>query len=180
MSVIAGALRLSRNTDVLPQVSTEIRRHLSRGPDAIVEFTGPAYYLAKIDVGAFDAPAAHRDAEGNVSLMAGEPLLRERSPGAYTNRQTDLIRLHSEWTRGDWSGLQDCAGAFCAVNYIRETSRIALIADKLGLRPIYYRATPEVFIFATALRILEQIRTVRLDLDLRGVTEVAVFGFPPG
>ena len=162
MSVIAGALILSRSTDLLAQVSTEIRRHISRGPDAITEFTGPSYYLAKIDVGAFDAPAAHRDAEGNVSLLAGEPLLRERSPGVYTNRQTDLMHLHSQWTRGDWSGLQECTGTFCAVNYVREASRIALIGDKLGLRPIYYWVTPEVLIFATALRILEQIRMVRL------------------
>ena len=41
MSVIAGALILAQSTDLLSQVSTEIRRHISRGPDAITEFTGP-------------------------------------------------------------------------------------------------------------------------------------------
>ncbi len=180
MSVFAGAVIRTRNPDLLPRVSSDIRRHVSRGPDAVIEFKGPTFYLAKVDVGAFEAPGAHQDAEGNVSLLAGEPLIRERSPGAYNNREADLVRLHGQWIEADWSGLQECTGTFCAVNYVRETSRLTLIADKLGLRPIYYWATPEAVIFATALRILEQIRAVPLELDLRGVTEAAVFGFPLG
>jgi len=88
--------------------------------------------------------------------------------------------LHGQWTQADWSGLTRCTGTFCAVHYNAERRTVCLIADKFGLRPIYYWAGPGMVVFATALRAIEQLRSVPLAIDVRGVTETAVFGFPLG
>src|SRR2546426_839289 len=69
---------------------------------------------------------------------------------------------------------------FCAVHYHPDASRLTLITDKLGVRPLYYWIGDDHVIFATALRVLEGLADLPKQMDLRAVTEAACFGFPLG
>ena len=86
--------------------------------------------------------------------------------------------LQRDWDHADWSGLRRACGVFCAVHYSREPCRLTLIADKLGLRPVYYWIDDDRVVFATALRVLEEHADVPKRMDLRAVTEMANFGAP--
>jgi hypothetical protein len=178
MSIIAGAMALKPNGALGPDVVAQIRKAISRNPvDEVTSFETRILYLAKIDNGAFGAPAVHEDANGSASYLAGEPLLSDGGEAA-GSRAADLERLHREWADFNWSGLAQSTGAFCAVHYNAERAAAVLIGDKLGLRPIYYFLKNDLLVFATAVRILEQLRFAPLEIDLRGVTETAVFGYP--
>jgi asparagine synthase (glutamine-hydrolysing) len=178
MTVLAGALALKPGV-VLTSIADEIRQSISRHPgDNITEFRDEHSFLAKIDVGAYGVPAYISDGSGNVSLLAGEPLLRMESEDVAADRSADLAVLHAQWSQSDWSGLRHCTGTFAAVHYDPTAKKIWLVSDKVGVRPLYYWVGQEVVIFASALRILEQVRAIPLKMDLRGTTEIAVFKFP--
>src|SRR5215467_14933291 len=180
MTIIAGVVVLKGEAELFARVRDYIRKSISRVPTQIAEFGDRNCFLAKVDVGAYGAPAAHADPVGNVSLLAGEPLMRVEGDGPVPDREADLARLHEQWVRSDWSGLDRSTGTFCAVHWRAGKREIALISDKLGVRPIYYWRGKDLVIFATALRILEAIPSVPLDMDLRGTTETAAFAFPLG
>jgi len=52
------------------------------------------------------------------------------------------------------------------------------MADKLGIRPLYFWADDDVIVFASALRILEELPLVPKQMDLRAVTELVGLGAP--
>lgn len=176
---MAGIVSRVEGVPVEHSARNALRRLISRHPaDNVIEFGDSRSYFAKLDIGAFGVPAAHQDDLGNLSMLAGDPLL-SHSPAAHPpNRSGDLQRLHTEWIQSNWLGLVRCRGTYCAVHYNRLHRRVTLIADKIALRPIYYSITPHFAVFATALRILEELREVPKEIDLRGVTEIACFGFP--
>lgn len=179
MTLFAGIVRLDGH-----QLSTAAAEHLvtliSRTPtDKVEQFSGEAYFLAKVDIGVLGSPGVYQDATGSVSLLAGEPLLKEAG-SAQASRWQDLQSLHAYWRTADMTLLPECNGTFCAAFFDPGAVRLWLIADKLGVRPIYYTEQDGVVYFATALRILEELAVLRKRMDVRGVTEIAAFGYPLG
>ena len=69
---------------------------------------------------------------------------------------------------------------FCAANYQPDSATLYLIADKLGIRPLYYWANEDYFAFASALRILENLPLITRRIDLQAVTEMVALGAPLG
>ncbi len=110
--------------------------------DKVVAFGDSGSFLTKEDIGAFGAPAAQQDDAGNVSLLAGEPLLNDSLGAHASNRTGDLQRLHTEWIQSEWRGLTKCRGTYCAVHFNRLTNCVSLIAARsvcvrstIGLTP---------------------------------------------
>src|SRR5207237_3983430 len=64
------------------------------------------------------------------------------------------------------------------VHYQPRTGTLSLVADKLGIRPLYFWMDDKQVVFATALRILESLSFVPRKMDLRAVTEVVALGAP--
>jgi hypothetical protein len=180
VTILAGVVSRIAGAPISDATRHSLRQLISRHDvDEIEEFGDASSFLAKVDIGAFGAPAAHRDNAGNASLLAGEPLLNDCGDEV-ASRLTDLQRLHAEWLQSNWNGLTKCRGTFCAIHYNPREHVLSLIADKIGLRPIYYWVGPRFVIFATALRILEGLAEVPQEMDLRGATEIACFGYPLG
>lgn len=178
MSFFAGLVSRHRAAPLDDADCTALRKALSRHPDeAITEFRSPTIYFAKADLGAFGAPAWSAREDGSLSMLAGQPLLRN-SAAAHGNRADDLATLHDGWTRGDDHLLREARGVFCAAHYDPAAERLTLATDKVGVRPIYYWIGEDVVVFATALRILEALTVVPKVADLRGVTELACLGVP--
>jgi len=125
-------------------------------------------------------PAARVDPNGALTLLTGEPLLSLDDGESRHSRAEDLALLHERALRGDWSLLRQAAGTFAAVHYNPVTGSLSLVADKLGVRPLYYWMDENIFVFASALRVFEELAEVPQKMDVRAVTEIVGLGVPLG
>jgi len=152
-----------------------LRQSISRNPDdAVNTFRDHRSFLAKLDIGAFSEPASIVDADGAVTLLAGEPLLGN----GCTDRQPDLNLIHKHALTSNWDVLRQAEGTFCLVHYQPQAGTLSLVADKLGIRPLYFWMDDQQIVFASALRILEGLSYVPKKMDLRAVTEIVALGAP--
>jgi hypothetical protein len=155
----------------------QVRQLISRHPaDQVKTFKDSRSFFAKVDIGAFAGAGSFTDPNGAVSLLAGEPLLANGE----LSRLKDLTAIHQAALTKDWRVLRDAAGTFCLVHYQPQTGTLSLVADKLGVRPLYFWIDDQRVVFATALRILEELSFVPKKMDLRGVTEIVALGAPLG
>src|SRR5258708_7838110 len=146
MTLIAGIL--SRNNQHLPNSAcARLRQSISRNPaDEVKVFEDHSSFFAKVDVGAFGGPGFIVDQSGALSLMAGEPLLANREAATVSNRQHDLAAVHDQCLKGNWDVLREADGTFCMVHYQLQTGALSLMADKLGIRPLYFWADRDVIV----------------------------------
>ena len=154
----------------------ELRGLVSRRPQdsaSVVPFTRGA--IVYVETGAFDTSSLRCDAGVGATLVAGEPLLAD---GLMQGRAADIARLHDAWNRGDFSATARSVGCFAGLHFNERSGSVALIADKLGVRPIYYAVTDDVVYFAGALRVLEGLRSLPKVMDVRGALETLALGYP--
>ena len=128
-----------------------------------------------VETGAFDTPSVRTDVGVATTLVAGDPLLRDGQPG---DRASDIVTLHRAWGEGDFSIAATSTGTFAAVHANERTGVVTLIADKVGLRPIYFAVTDTLVYFASALRILEALPSLEKVMDVRAAVETLALGYP--
>jgi len=174
MTLIAGIF--SRNDQRPARSECEsLRQLISRNPtDEVKTFKDGRSFFASVDIEAFGEPGLCTDPSGALSLLAGEPLLGNCAAG----RLQDLTGIHSRAQRNNWSVLREAEGTFCLVHYQPQTGTLSLVADKLGIRPLYFWIDDNRVVFASALRILEGLSFVPKKMDLRAVTEVVALSAP--
>ena len=136
-----------------------------------------AAILAKIDIGVFGEPAMIRE-EASVTMVAGEPLFIRGN--AQSSRVGDTSILHEALASNRYACLRDARGTFSCANYVRESHRLVLATDKLGVRPIYWWSDADTVVFSSTLRLLEELHWVTKRPDLRGMAEQVAFGFALG
>lgn len=181
MTLLAGVFSRYKEGRLEDSICEDVRRALTREPDdEIVTFRDARCFLAKVDIGAFGAPAFRAIPGGSVAMLAGEPLLCLGTPAETRTRTQDLEALQEALDQGDLGVLAGARGVFAAVHYDPEAGRLSLIADKLGIRPLYYSVGKKYVVFASALRSLESLSEFSQRMDLRAVTEAASLGFPLG
>jgi asparagine synthase (glutamine-hydrolysing) len=176
--MFAGAYSMAKGVELSDLLCSNIERLTSRDPSqSSVTARSPGFFVAKVDIQAYGAPAFSRRRHDSVAVLAGEPLLDLAGSAPLANRQDELDVLHSHWDRDDWAILRAGRGVFNAAHYDASRNRLCLIADKLGTRPLYYWRGRDTVVFATALRILEELSEVPKALDPRGLAEEVAFGF---
>lgn len=176
MTIIAGVFSRQAGVDVPASVCEALRGSISRDrQDQPVDYRLSGAYLVKVDMGAFGVPAHHRSQAGSVSVLAGEPLLPDGD-----NRERDLLALHAHWDRDDFSPLRHSAGTFCAAYFDPARATGHLMADRLGLRTLYYAVDGDFVYFASALRILEGLAALPKSADVQALAEITGFGYPFG
>lgn len=176
MTLIAGIFSRS---DQPPAYSDceRLRQLISRNPtDEVKTFKDERSFFATVDIGAFCEPGSISESNGALTLLTGEPLLNTGASG----RLSDLAVIHQHALAEDWDVLREAEGTFSLVHYQPETGTLSLVADKLGIRPLYFWIDPERVVFASALRILEGLSSLPKRMDLRAVTEVVALGAPLG
>ncbi len=157
---------------LLPAASLKelISRNLQ---DDVTTIEKPGAFFAKLDIGAIGEPAVVNDTDGAVTLVAGEPLLRNGG-----GRRSDTDAIHRAFLdEGIDPLLATAAGVFSAIHYDPSNGELTLITDKMGIRPVYYWAGDEYVVFAGALRILEELAEVPKVMDVRTVTEIVGLGY---
>lgn len=179
MTFFAGAFSLDPQRALPDSLRTSLRTSISRSKDDKPnEVDVGQFFLVKVDVGAFGAESLLRDDAGNVTAVAGEPLIDSGDGDLSWNRSKDVAALHPLLHGGGAQALQRCSGTFCGVHFNAASGELALFVDKMGVRPLYVWAGPHFAVFSTALRVLEAVADVPKELDVRGVTEIAAFEFP--
>lgn len=179
MTIFTGAISLRPNHALSDDLLAALRANVSRKPDdQRIEASGTGFFVTSVDIGAFGAPGMLRDDSGNITLVAGEPLLPEGESNDRWNRADDLAVLHPRLATGDTGVLQRCRGTYCGLHFSAASGALTLFVDRVGVRPLYLWVGKDVAVFSTALRVLEALPMVRKEFDLRGVAEITTFGFP--
>jgi asparagine synthase (glutamine-hydrolysing) len=176
MTLLAGVYARRIGDPVPESLCDATERALSRHPNEQIDrFRDHRCFLVKADVGAFGEKAFRIDADA-VSLMCGEPLL-DHGDRTRRSRTLDLDELHDAFSRENLELLSKARGVFSAAHYQRESGTLILVTDKLGIRPMYYWLGERFVIFASAIRILEQISEIPKAMDVRAVTEENSLGY---
>jgi asparagine synthase (glutamine-hydrolysing) len=179
MTIFAGAYSLNSNDPLPTELLHQLRGAVSRSPmDVPQEYVAAGFFALKVDIDAFGAPADQTDAEGNVTILAGEPLMSDGEGDPEWTRARDTNILHCEFNSGNCAALCRARGTFCGLNYSATQHQLTLFVDKIGVRPLYVWTGPRFVVFSTALRILEAVPFVPKQFDVRGVTELVAFAYP--
>ena len=181
MTLFAGII--SRRNQALPDAAcASLAQSISRNAnDEVMVFRDRVSYFAKVDIGALGGAGFYVDANGAMSLLTGEALLAEPDGDVITSHRSrlqDLTTLHDQFLENNWDGLRQADGTFSIVHYQPASGTLALVADKLGVRPLYYWLNDDLVVFASALRILEECPLVPKKMDLRAVTEMVGLDTP--
>ena len=176
MTLWAGVYARDPRGQIPPAFETELSRALSRAPNERVHSTRfDRAVIVHAELGAVPSRSVRSDPT-SVTVVAGDPFLATRSVGA--DRDGDLTALHDAWNRGDISVTARTAGTFAAIHYDDRARTLTLIADKLGVHPIYFAVADDVVVVANALRIIEATPSVRKVMDVRGAVESVALGYP--
>ncbi len=172
MTIFAGAVAIDRGSIPIEAIET-LRGALSRHPgDEPRMHRGEGWTVVQLVLPTEIHPCEFVDEVGSATFLAGRPLI---GAGA----RPEIEALHAALRDEDRSVLQRARGSFCALHVDARARRVWLVADKLGLRPIYFGLRDGCVFFSTALRTLEKVRGLA-RIDVRGVSEIASFGYPLG
>ncbi|MBK7708870.1 MAG: hypothetical protein IPJ30_24760 [Acidobacteria bacterium] len=175
MSIIAGIYSLKGDSGALARFADCIRANMTRNPDhAIDEFSDGRTHVFKVSLNAFNGAGVFTDGNGGFSLLSGETLCGVF--GADADRDRDLRQIHDDLAAGKTDALKNCRGTFCAVS--AQNGSLSLVADKLGIRQLFYCIGSDFIVFSTALRIIEELPFIRRKMNIRGATEQAALGYP--
>jgi asparagine synthase (glutamine-hydrolysing) len=174
VTIFAGAFARRPRRSIDDDLCRTLRRLTARGgEEGLIEHRSSELYLVKRDIGAFaDDPAWVDRHDGIVGTLVGDPLLGP----AHSSRADQLQVLARAIESADDAALRSAVGVFASVIYTPRRG-LHLLTDKLGVRPVYYAADDDRIVFATQLRVMEEICRP-LKLDLRGAIESMSFGFP--
>lgn len=180
MTLIAGILSRRPDAPLTDAECSALRAALGRSGDDVVAVRDARAYLAKVDIGAFGVDALRADADGSVTMVAGEPLIDPGAGRRAGTRADDTDALHAAFQRGDRDALRAARGVFAVAHYEPARGTVTLATDKLGIRPLFWWVSDDRLVFASALHVLEALPAVDKQMDVRGVTEMIALGVPLG
>lgn len=131
--------------------------------------------IVYVETGAFDTSSVRLEQHVGATLVAGEPFLASGSP---PGRDADITALHRALAADDPSIAATSGGTFAAVHVNERGGTVTLVADKIGLRPIYFAVTDTLIYFASALRVIEALPTFEKVMDVRAAVETLALGYP--
>jgi hypothetical protein len=180
MTVWAGCYARDARQPIPRSLIDALGRALSRAPRETIHEVGSERCMILVAEVAYKAGSSTRsDAAGTVTCVAGDPLPDGVTPGP-GDRARAINLLHDAWARGAWEVTSTCQGTFCGVHYSAPTHTLALIADKVAVRPVYYATTGDYVFFSGAQRVLESLSELPKALDVRGLVELATLGYALG
>ncbi len=92
----------------------------------------------------------------------------------------------SAWDLGDCirknniDGFKLISGVFCAAGFDRKQKKITLVADKFGLKPLYYTLSAAGFSFASEIKSLLKIEGISKAINPQAFSDFFHFGFTLG
>ena len=95
-----------------------------------------------------------------------------------TNSDTEtIVHLYEEYGRDCVNYLR---GMFAFAIWDREKGSLFVARDRLGIKPLYYRLTPESFLFGSEIKVVLAYGGARPEFHLSALPEYLAFGYLSG
>jgi len=176
MTIVAGYFCVSESAIIIKTLAHDIRSALRRIDDARGQVTTAqrsGFYLCKWDSCAFSEPVWSETEEGNVSTLVGDPLFTESGDRKHRAEQLESLNLFMD---GVDSKLAMTRGSFSIVSFSSARNELRLATDILGIRSLYFTIQNGLLIFASAIRILEAIPSIKRHISMVGTAEQCIYG----
>jgi asparagine synthetase B (glutamine-hydrolysing) len=131
-------------------------------------------------MGAFQAPGIAKEQDRGYTAVVGDPVVKDSGKRRFSNRSGDVEYLREKLNEGEHTALRDACGTFAGVHLHANGQALSLFVDKIGVRNLYVAVTPDLIMFATALRILEDMSSVPKRLDTASIIEHVAIHWPLG
>jgi asparagine synthase (glutamine-hydrolysing) len=191
MCGICGAVKFDRRQHIeRSDLEAMNKQIVHRGPDEggfyLSENVGLAMRrLCIIDLETGQQPMSNED--GNVRLVYNGEIynhealrsdLEARGHRYHSRSDTEtIVHLYEEYGR---DCVQHLRGMFAFAIWDARTRRLFAARDRLGIKPFYYRHTPEMFLFGSEIKTLLTYPGVHAQLNRGGLPEYLAFGYLAG
>src|SRR5207249_5202444 len=183
-----------RSVEVDRALSLGTRALAHRGPDdeviEILPLAGNAEFCVGLGIRRLSiqdlSPAAHMPmkdpATGNWIVFNGEIYnfqilrteLEKLGHRFFSHGDTEvLLKAYAQWGE---TCLDRFAGMFAFALWDARKERLFLARDRLGVKPLYYYASPNLFLFASEIRALLATGLIPRRLDMAGLASYLAFG----
>src|ERR1700687_3679391 len=191
MCGIAGVLEFGRDTRANAAALREICRVIShRGPDDDRFYTDGAVgigmrRLSFVDVAGGHQPISNEDGtlwivfNGEIynHLVLREQLIaRGHRYGTHSDTET-VIHLFEEYGS---DCVQHLRGMFAFAIWNRNTKTPFIARDRLGIKPLYYKLTPERLLFGSEIKAVLAHGGIRPEFNRAALPEYLAFGYLSG
>lgn len=191
MCGICGALNFDRERRIQRSAIEAMNREIvHRGPDDAGFYMSANVGLAMrrlsiIDLETGQQPVSNEDGTlwlvYNGEIYNHQELRSDLEARGHTYRSHSdtetIVHLYEEYGRSCASRLQ---GMFAFVIWDENRRRLLAVRDRLGIKPFYYRYTPDEFLFASEIKALLAYPGVRAELNRVALGEYCAFGYLAG
>jgi asparagine synthase (glutamine-hydrolysing) len=191
MCGIAGILEFGRDTRASAAALREMCSVIShRGPDDDGFYTDGAVgigmrRLSIVDVAGGHQPISNEDGtlwivfNGEIynHLALREPLIaRGHRYNTHSDTET-VIHLYEEYGA---DCVQHLRGMFAFAIWNRNTKTLFIARDRLGIKPLYYKLTPERLLFGSEIKAVLAHGGIRPEFNRAALPEYLAFGYLSG
>ena len=191
MCGIAGILEFGRDTRASAAALREMCSVIShRGPDDDGFYTDGAAgigmrRLSIVDVAGGHQPISNEDGtlwivfNGEIynHLALREPLIaRGHRYNTHSDTET-VIHLYEEYGA---DCVQHLRGMFAFAIWNRNTKTLFIARDRLGIKPLYYKLTPERLLFGSEIKAVLAHGGIRPEFNRAALPEYLTFGYLSG
>jgi asparagine synthase (glutamine-hydrolysing) len=191
MCGIAGILEFGRDARASASALREMCRAMShRGPDDEGFYTDDALGIGMRRLSIVDLATGHQpisNEDGSLYIvfngeiynhLAVREQLIARGHRYSTHSDTETI-LHAFEEYGE-DCVQHLRGMFAFAIWNRNTRTLFIARDRLGIKPLYYKLTPERLLFGSEVKVLLAHGTVRPEFNRSVLPEFLAFGYLSG
>ena len=158
-----------------------------RGPDDDGFFTQGRIGLGMRRLSIVDLSTGHQpisDEDGSITVVFNGEIYNHRSL-----RENLITRGHRYRTQSDTETIvhlyqeygNDCVqhlrGMFAFAIWDAKQKSLFIARDRLGIKPLYYRLTPDNFIFGSEIKALRAYPGVRPEFNRSALPEFLAFGY---
>jgi len=194
MCGICGAVILKPHSaaasDLRAALEAMNRQILHRGPDDDGFYLRDNVGLGMRRLSIIDLKTGHQpmsNEDGTVWVVFNGEIYnhRELRPGleaqghryrSHSDTET-IVHLYEEYGK---DCVQHLRGMFAFAIWDARRLRFFAARDRLGIKPLYYRLTPESFLFGSEIKALLAYPGVRAEINRRALPEYLAFGYMAG
>ncbi|HVM91164.1 MAG TPA: asparagine synthase (glutamine-hydrolyzing) [Terriglobales bacterium] len=191
MCGIAGILEFGRDARASATALREMCHAMShRGPDDEGFYTDGAAAIGMRRLSIVDLKTGHQpisNEDGTLWIVFNGEIynhraLREdltaRGHQYRTNSDTEtIVHLFEEYGP---ACVEHLRGMFAFAIWNRNTRELFIARDRLGIKPLYYKLTPERLLFGSEIKVLLAHGGIRAEFDQSALPEYLAFGYLSG
>jgi asparagine synthase (glutamine-hydrolysing) len=191
MCGICGIFNFDRQAQVDPEILANMNRQiLHRGPDEEGSFLDGNFGCAMRRLSILDVASGHQpvsNEDGSVVLVYNGEIynhqelragLQSRGHRYRTRSDTEtIVHLYEEYGT---DLVQHLRGMFAFALWDKAKRKLFAARDRLGIKPFYYRLTPERLVFASEIKAMVEHPLVSPQLNHSAIPEYLAFGYLAG